>query len=128
MVSLVWMLASCWQPPPTPPPLAPDAGTHGAMVHFNGVQGYLARPDRADREQHIEVWQTDATGEVQRQARIRAEAGVRVFVVSPSEELVDIHTYLDGLGDDALPLTACIGPCPEAPASNTTGASTSQAH
>lgn len=128
MVGPVWMLASCWQPPPTPPPLAPDAGTRGAMVHFNGVQGYLARPDRVDREQHIEIWQTDASGEVQSQARIRAASGVRVFVVSASEELADIHAYLDGLGGVALPLTACIGPCPEAPTSNTTGGPSSQPH
>lgn len=98
------------------------------MVHFDGVQGYLARPDRIDREQHIEVWQAESTAEVQRQARIRATAGVRVFVVSASDELESTRAYLDGLGSDALPLTACIGPCPEAPASDTPEASTSKAH
>ena len=98
----------CTQPPPVPPSLHPDHGATGALVRYDDVSGYLARPEYRDASA-AELWTADPRAEdLQLAARVRATETTLVLVVPTDSDLTSARRYLAG----QLPSPAAITTCP----------------
>lgn len=102
-------LAGCTSaPPPTPPPLAPDAGVRAARVQYAGVSGLLVQPPEATPVQRAELWIGPLDADQTARARQSAAAATRILVIEPGTDPTAAQTYLDGL----RPPVPSVGPCP----------------
>ncbi|HCH64690.1 MAG TPA: hypothetical protein DFR83_17925 [Deltaproteobacteria bacterium] len=111
-----WVLglaAACSEAsPPVPPPLSPDAQAQGAMVQFETIQGYLARPHSPDTERRVEIWRMDALElDTQYAARVRASGGLRVFVVAMEHDVATASRYMEAVPPLGLQASVCIQAC-----------------